>query len=105
MKVFTVLLKENYIGAFDLIKIFSKFGDNICQTLSFFQGLSGCDTSSSFNGKGKPTFWDALMSFSKSRELTYTFIELGNSQLTISKENKRLLELFILYVYFGKDQR
>ena len=38
------------------------------------------------------------MSFSKSAELTHTFIELGNIPLAIPEENIRLLELFILYV-------
>ena len=56
-------------------------------------------------GKGKSTFWDAWMSFSKSAELTHTFIDLGISPLAISEENLRLLELFILYVYFGKNHR
>lgn len=55
--------------------------------------------------KGKSTFWDAQMSFCKWTEVMYTFIELGNSPLAISEENTRLLELFILYVYIGKDHR
>lgn len=45
------------------------------------------------------------MSLSKSAELTYTFIELGNIPLSTSEKTIRLLELFILYVYFGKDHR
>ena len=102
-RVFTVLVKKNSTKEFDLIKIFNKFGADICQALPLFHTLSGCDTSFSFYGKGKCTFWDAWMSLSKSAEPTYTFIELGNSLLAISEKNIRLLELFILYVYFGKD--
>lgn len=45
------------------------------------------------------------MSFSKSTELTHTFIKFGNSPLAISEENIRLLELFMLYVQFGKNHR
>ena len=56
--VFTVLVKKNGTEEFDLIKIFNKFGADICQALSFFHAFSGCDTSSSFYGKGNSTFWD-----------------------------------------------
>lgn len=45
------------------------------------------------------------MSFSKSTELTYTFIEFGNSPFVTSKENMRLLELFILYEDVGLGHR
>ena len=58
-----------------------------------------------FFWQGKVYFSDAWMSFSKSAELTYTFIEFGNSPLAISEENIRLLELFILYGCCGKDRR
>ena len=96
--VFTVLVKENGREEFDLVKIFNKFGADIFQALSFFHAFIGCDTLSSFYGKGKSTFWDAWMSFSKSTELTHTFIKFGNNPLAISEESIRLLELFMLYV-------
>ena len=88
-----------------MIELFNKFGTDICQALPFFHAFSGCDTSSSFFGKGKSTFWDAWMSFSKSTVLTQTFIELSNSPLAVSEENLRLIEEFLLYLYFGKDHK
>ena len=39
MKVFTVLVK-NSTEAFDLSKIFDKFGADICQALPFFEAFS-----------------------------------------------------------------
>ena len=103
--VFTVLVKKNGTEEFDLIKILNKFGADICRALPFLHAFSGCDTSSSFYGKDKSTLWNPWMSFSKSTELTHTFIELGSNPFAISEENIRLLKLFILYVYFGKSRR
>ena len=104
-RVLIVLVKKNGTEEFILIKIFNKFDADICQVLPFFHAFSGCDTSASFYGKGKSTFWDAWMSYSKSTELTHTFIELSNSPPAISKKNIRLLGLFILYAYFGRNHR
>ena len=103
--VFNVLVKKNGTEEFDLIKIFNKFGADICQALLFFYAFSGCNTVYSFYDKGKSILWDAWMSFSKSREYTYTFIELGNSPLTVFKENIKLVELFVRYMYFGNNHR
>ena len=104
-RVLIVLVKKNGTEEFILIKIFNKFDADICQVLPFFHAFSRCDTSASFYGKGKSTFWDAWMSYSKSTELTHTFIELSNSPPAISKKNIRLLGLFILYAYFGRNHR
>ena len=103
--VFNVLVKKNGTEEFDLIKIFNKFGADICQALLFLYAFSGCNTVYSFYDKGKSILWDAWMSFSKSTEYTYTFIELGNSPLTVFKENIKLVELFVRYMYFGNNHR
>ena len=101
--VFIVLVKKNGTEEFDLTKIFNRFGADICQTLQFFNAFCGCGTLSSFYDKGKSKFWDAWMLYSNRTEHTDTFIKLGNSPLATSEENIRLLDLFMLYVYFGKD--
>ena len=38
-------------------------GNNWCKSLTFWHALTGCDTVSSFNGKGKKTAWKILRSF------------------------------------------
>ena len=81
--IFVVLLKKSNTEGFNLIKIFDTFGADICQELLLFHAFSGCDASSNFYGRGKFTFWDAWMSFSKSTELAYTSYD----------------------PYFGKDHR
>ena len=70
--IFVVFLKRSNTEGFDLIKILDTFGADTCQALLLFHAFSGCNTSSNFYGRGKSTFWDAWMSFSKSSKLVYT---------------------------------
>lgn len=81
--------EERYKYWISLVRIFA------------FHAFSWCNTSVSFYGKEK-CIW---LFFSRSTEHKYTYIELDNSPLTLSEVNIRLLELFILYVYFCKNCR
>ena len=82
----------------------NKFGSDICQALSFFMPSVDAAHYLVFM-LGKVYFLEIMVVFSKATELTYTSIELGNKPLSISDENVKLLELFILRVFFGKDHR
>ena len=95
------LAKKEY----DLIEIFEMYGPDTCKALPYFHAFTGCDTASSFFGKGKTTMFDAWMIFPKLSELNSTFIELSNSPTSVSKENLKILEEFMLFVYFGKDHK
>ena len=41
----------------------SKIGSETSKILALFHAFSGCDTTSSFHGKGKKSAWEALISF------------------------------------------
>ena len=88
------LAKKEY----DLIEIFEMYGPDTCKALPYFHAFTGCDTASSFFGKGKTTMFDAWMIFPKLSELNSTFIELSNSPTSVSKENLKILEEFMLFV-------
>ena len=101
--VFTQLEKRGGAEEHNLIELYNQFGSEICHSLTFFHAFSGCDTTSSFYGKGKTTFWDVWMTFSKHSALTQTFIQLSNTPEFVNEENINLLEEIMLYLYFGKD--
>ena len=102
--VFTVLVKKNDTEESDLIKIFNKFGADICQALPFFHAFSGCDTSSSFYVKRKSIFWMHGCLSSSQLNLCIHLLKLATVHQLYPRKT-RLLELFILYVYFGKNHR
>ena len=43
-------------------QIVSNLGTSICKALPLFHALTGCDTTSGFNGRGKITCWDSWKS-------------------------------------------
>ena len=67
------------IGHFSKIKLKFHFTDfiDICKALPFFYAFSGCDTVSSFHGKGKCTMFDHCMTSDIKANLTSIFIRLG----------------------------
>ena len=48
---------------FVFYSINSKIGSETSKILALFHAFSGCDTTSSFHGKGKKSAWEALISF------------------------------------------
>ena len=71
------------------------------KALPYFYAFTGCDTVSSFNGKGKCTFFDTWMKCKKKNDLTKTFIKLGNMPESINSDKKNTLEFLVKTVYFG----
>ena len=88
---------------YDLTELYNRYGTDICKALPYFYALTGCDTTSSFFGKGKTTCLDAWLSYVKLGEVVELFIALGNAPSCISVENLNVLEEFLMYLYFGKD--
>ena len=66
--VFVRLLHKEY----DIIEIYKKLGPDLCNALAFFHSFTGCDTSSSFFGKGKTTLFDAWLSFPQITKLKHS---------------------------------
>ena len=56
---------------------------------------------SSFNGKGKCTFFDTWMESKKKNDLTKTFIKLGNMPELINSDDRNTLKFLVKTVYFG----
>jgi len=74
-------------------------GAQKCRALPVFHALTGCDTVSSFSGKGKKSMWQTWSAFP---DVTAAFLELsdsGHSPDDISEATISLLERFIVVVY------
>ena len=46
---------------YDIVHVINRIGPDICKALPFFYCFTGCDTNSSFHGKGKCSFFKAWM--------------------------------------------
>ena len=62
---FGVGKSRKYIPIHDCTRILDK---TICNCLAFWHSLTGCDTVSSFNGKGKKTAWRVLGLFEQGKD-------------------------------------
>ena len=65
------------------------------KALPYFYAFTECDTVSSFNGKGKCTFFDTWMESEKKSDLAKTFIKLGNMPESINSDDKNILEFLV----------
>ena len=63
---------------FPIHKYAEMMGNNLCRSLTFWHALTGCDTVSSFNGKGKKTAWKTLRSFQDGLDTFSRYIYLTN---------------------------
>ena len=73
----------------------------ICKALPFFYFLTGCDTNSIFNGKGKCSFFDNWIKSECNDELTNTFVRLGHVPKSIESVDIFIVESLVKDVYFG----
>ncbi len=67
-----------------------------CKGLPFFHALTGCDTTSAFQFKGKCTAWDTWKTFP---EVTSAFIDLSSNPDSISAESMQSIERFVILLY------
>ena len=88
---------------YDIVQVINQIGLDICKALPFFYCLTGCDTNSSFNGKGKCSFFDTWMKSENKDEITKIFIKLGNMPKSIEKEDVLNIESLVKLVYFGTN--
>ena len=73
---------------------------DVCKALPYFHAFTGCDTVSSFNGKGKCTFFVTWMESKKKNDLTKTFIKLGGMPESINSDVRNTLEFLVKTFYF-----
>ena len=79
----------------------------ICKALPFFYFLTGCDTNSIFNGKGKCSFFDNWINSECNDELTNTFVRLGHVPKSIESVDIFIVESLVkaqILNLIGKDQ-
>ena len=72
--------------------------------MPFFYCLTGCDTVSSLNGKGKCKACDAWFSSTNKDEFTKVFGELGIQPSEVTKEQMEKIQQFICQLY-GLSER
>ena len=82
----------------DIRKVAATVGIDVCRALIGMHAYTGCDTTSAFAGKGKAS---ALKFLTNSREIKYTFLELGQ-EWDLSPELMDRLEAFTCLLYAPK---
>ena len=64
--------------------------------LCFFHAFSGCDTVSSFHGKGKRSAWQTWNVFEK---ISPVFTKLGSTPIEVTDEDMQVIEEFVVLMY------
>ncbi|CAB3998852.1 Hypothetical predicted protein [Paramuricea clavata] len=77
-------------------EIVSTVSPSECLTLPVFHAYTGCDTVSTFAGRGKKTAWQTLKSFP---DVIYAFSELLCMPNEISEKALLLLERYVVLMY------
>ena len=72
---------------------------DVCKALPYFYAFTGCDTVSSFNGKGKCTFFDTWMEVK--RKTIWQKHSSGNMPESFNSDDRDPLEFLVKTVYFG----
>ena len=78
---------------YNILSLIEHLTINVCKALPYFYTFTGCDTVSSFNGKGKCTFFDTCMESKKKNYLTKTFIKIGNMPKSINTVDRNIKDL------------
>lgn len=82
-----------YIAVHDLV---ASMDPTLCQYLPVFHAFTGCDTVSSFTGKGKKTAWETWRSFP---EVNSAFEEICTMPNELSEASILLIERFVVLMY------
>jgi len=85
--------KFRYIPIHEIVV---SLGPDKSRCLAVFHAFTGCDTVSSFAGRGKKTAWDRWTSFPA---VSDAFLSLTESPTRVSSETLELLERFIVLSY------
>ena len=77
-------------------KLASNLDPRTCATLPFFHAFTGCDTVSSFAGRGKKTSWDTWKTLP---EVTEAFHEIQQMSGDVSELSLSRVERFVVLMY------
>ena len=76
--------------------IAQSLGQQMCEGMPFFHAFTGCDTVSSFSGRGKPTAFSLWKTFN---EVTPIFGNLSKMPMCVSDEEYKVLQRFVVLLY------
>ena len=79
--------------------ICSVLGESRSRSLPVFYAFSGCDTTSSFLGKGKKSAWQAWEAYQDVTPVLESLATNPFQQLSVSSEHFRKLERFTIILY------
>uniref|UniRef100_UPI00358F05C7 uncharacterized protein n=1 Tax=Myxine glutinosa TaxID=7769 RepID=UPI00358F05C7 len=82
-----------YIAAHELS---ATLGPDKAKALPIFHAITGCDTVSSFAGRGKKTAWAVWETFP---EVTNAFLDLASAPSEISEDTLATLERYVVLLY------
>ena len=87
--------RMRYVAAHEIARA---LGSQMSKALPFFHAFTGCDTVSSFAGKGKKT---ALATWKTYPDVTESFLEMLDSPTSLQPESEcfRRLERFVILLY------
>ena len=84
---------------YNIKQIIRELGTNIFLALPFFNAFTGCDTVSSFYGKGKCKAYDVWVKSERKDDFPDVFVELGGKPTNATSDHIDLLESFVLQLY------
>ena len=84
---------------YNITEIIGFLGKDVCLALPFFYAFTGCDTVSSFYGKGKCKAWDAWFNSEKKDVFTTVFAQLGNKPNEITTNQIDVIEEYVKTLY------
>ena len=79
-----------------ILEYANALGERICSGLLFWYSFTGCDTVSSFSGRGKLPDWDVWKNFP---EVTDAFIALSHGPNAVTNEEMLLLQRYMVLLY------
>ena len=74
----------------------SRLGEQICSGILFWYAFTGCDTTSSFAGRGKTSAWETWRAFP---EVTESFKRLSDCPSAITEDDWALIERYVILLY------
>jgi hypothetical protein len=77
-------------------EIVENLGFDVSKSMAFFHAFTGCDTVSSFAGRGKKIAYDVWQAFP---QITETFKTLGNNPAEITEEQVNKLQRYVSLLY------
>ena len=84
---------------YNIKQIIQELGSDIFLALPFFQAFTGCDTVSSFYGKGMCKAHDVRVKGQRRDGFTGVFVELGEKPTNVTSNHIDILESFVLQLY------